>query len=208
MRRTLIPIMLTCFFAVFGTAAAAGKQTDLKDAEAFVNGLGERTINSLSNRPEDDPERVVTVRELLSDALDIERIGRIVLGKQWRKVSKDQQKEYQKLFREYALTKYALLVSGYNGETFAITSSQKAGRRDALVFTNIQRDGKPLATVAWRITTSGDQLRVLDVKVEKISMVQTEKSQFQTILQKDGFDGLMMQIEDQLKKMQNKMAAN
>lgn len=148
------------------------------------------------------------MRELLAESLDIERIGRIVLGTQWRKVDESQQKAYQEIFREYALMKYAVLVSGYDGETFSITNSQQAGRSDAMVFTDILKDGKPLAAVGWRITTQKGVLKILDVKVEKISMVQTEKSQFQTVLQKEGFDGLLSQLRQQLDKMEAKLASN
>ena len=207
-RRTIFSVFVACLIALSGQTVSANSQTDLKEAEAYVNELGQRTIQSLHGRDKDDPSRVTLMRDLLSESLDVARIGRIVLGPQWRKVSKDQQSEYQDLFREYALTKYALLVSGYDGETFSIINSQQAGRRDAMVFTNIVRDGKPLAAVGWRITNQDGMLKILDVKVEKISMVQTEKSQFQTILQKDGFDGLLSQIREQISKMENKLAAN
>ncbi|RED53386.1 ABC-type transporter MlaC component [Aestuariispira insulae] len=208
MRRIFFTFFLACFVAFSGQANASGSQTDLKAAEKFVSALGERTIKSLKGRSVDDPKRVTLMRDLLAESLDIERIGRIVLGTQWRKVDKSQQKAYQEIFREYALMKYAVLVSGYDGETFSITNSQQAGRSDAMVFTDILKDGKPLAAVGWRITTQKGELKILDVKVEKISMVQTEKSQFQTVLQKEGFDGLLSQLQQQLDKMEAKLASN
>lgn len=183
---------------------AASAETDLKQAEEYVRTLGNEAIILLQTDNGDTEQRNGAIRKMLANNLALDRIGRIIYGRSWRRASETEQNEYQSLFSEYILSKYTYLIGGYDGETFKVMGSQPAGRRDALVTTAILKGGQTSATVDWRITEEDRELAILDVKIEKSSMVQTEKSQFQAVLNKDGHAGLVKALQQQISRLENK----
>ena len=201
MRRALIPVCTSVLLLLGGVAFAASPKTDLAAARGYVQDLGNRTIQTLKKSDYNQEERFAEIRGMLVENLDLPRIARVVIGRTWRSLSPQQREEYQTLFSEYVLTKYALFLNRYQGEVLKVTDSVRAGRRDALVVTSIIRDGQPWAEVGWRVTTRDGRMMVLDVKIEKISLIQTEQSQIQSILRQKGFDGLLDMLRAQLTKL-------
>lgn len=200
MRNHALTFVFACFTLIASAITPAIADTDLKMAEKYVQGLGDKAVALLT----DDgnvAERQTGIRQMLSENLALDRIGRIIYGRGWRQASDDERSQYQSLFNEYILVKYTYLFGGYSGETFKVTGSAPAGKNDALVTTAILKDGQTSAIVDWRITENGASLAVLDVKVEKSSMVQTEKSQFQAVLNKDGHDGLVKALQQQIDRL-------
>lgn len=189
---------------VMAPFAASSAETNLKQAEEYVRTLGNEAVGLLQASDDKNGERQLAIRNMLKDNLALERISRIIYGRGWRSATEDERKEYQSLFNEYILSKYTYLIGGYSGETFKVMGSQPAGRSDALVRTAILKDGQTSATVDWRITEEGPKLAILDVKIEKSSMVQTEKSQFQAVLSKEGHAGLVKALQQQIDRLHEK----
>lgn len=204
MRKTAQKVLFVFCMIALAPLTAASAETNLTQAEDYVRTLGTEAVSLLKDNNGNQKERRNAIRSMLKDNLALERIGRIIYGRGWRKASDDERSQYQSLFSEYILSKYTYLIGGYSGETFKVMGSQPAGRSDALVTTAILKDGQTSATVDWRITEEGPKLAILDVKIEKSSMVQTEKSQFQAVLNKDGHEGLVKALQQQIARIQEK----
>jgi len=149
-------------------------------------------VTILSDKSIPLSQREAKIRELLRRNFDLETIGRFVLSKYWRTASADQQSEYMGLFSEYVLKTYARRLGAYGNEQFSITSSKPLGSRDAIVLTQItqQAAGQPI-TAGWRVRDTQSSYKIIDVMVEGVSMAAAQRSEFESIVQKQGMTGLI-----------------
>ena len=67
---------------------------------------------------------------------------------------------------------------------------------DTVIFTEIaQEDGPPLR-IDWRVRNKGGQMRVVDVAAEGVSMVTTKRSEYRSVLAREGLDSLIARLEE------------
>jgi phospholipid transport system substrate-binding protein len=161
------------------------------DAEAFVGALAEQALSTLALQTVSLEEREEEFRFILRQGFALKYISLLVLGKHRRAATPEQIAEYQLYFAEFILRKYSALLGGYAGETFFVLSSRPAGKRDVLVKSEIRpRSGAPIPT-AWRVRRFQEELKIIDIKVEGISMVQSQREEFDAILNREGMTGLI-----------------
>jgi phospholipid transport system substrate-binding protein len=136
---------LSALGAATATAPAA-------EAERFIAALGERTVRVLDRPGSDQAGRARGMAEVLDQAVDVEVVARLVLGRHWRAASEAQRREYVALFRAYVLDTLGQRFSYYTGsERFEITGSRDAGGNDTLVNSRILYTGYPPTHIDWRV---------------------------------------------------------
>ena len=171
-------------------SAAAEDPPD--EAAKFVRRLGNEAIAILSTTNATDEQREERFRDLLERGFAVDTIARFVLGRHWRVVTPEERLEYRRLFRLYVLDTYASRLDGYAGETFDILKAQPLDERDTMVSTQIIRpDGGPPIRVDYRVRQRAEQYKVVDVHVEGVSLVITQRSEFGSIIDRKGFEGLV-----------------
>lgn len=197
--------MALCFVTAILTFAAPGvvkaaESTDQKEAAAFLQDLGEEAIAVLADKEQPLQAREETVEGLLREHLELETMGRFVLGPEWRKASADQREAYVELFSEFVVRTYSRRLGGYGGQQFEVTGTSQAGKSDALVVTAITSgDGSPPVKAGWRVkTASNGKLKIVDVIVEGVSMLQTQRSEFDSVVRRSGLEGLMTLLQEKL----------
>ncbi len=168
-----------------GRAATGGSPSD------FIRYLGDQAVAVLQQPGLTLEQREARFRELLSTGFDMSTIGRLVMGNDWRKASPEQQADYLELFNEFILRSYSSRFGGYAGERLNVVAERAAGQEDVLVTTRIDRPSGPPINADWRVRVIKDQYRIIDVMVEGISMVVTQRSEFASVINKSGIDGLI-----------------
>ncbi len=196
--RKYLTIFLVAGVALSTAALAfADEPTPPADAAKFIDDIGSRAIAVLSDANMSLPERQAKVRDLLREGLDLPKIGRFALGRAWQSATDAQRDEYIKLFDAYVVNTYAGRLSAYSGEAFKVLGAEPIAGTDAVVHTEIVRpNNQPLST-AWRVRKEGDQMKVVDVIVEGVSMVLTQRQEFASVIQNQGLDGLLASLRSQ-----------
>jgi phospholipid transport system substrate-binding protein len=172
-------------------SCAAAQPTSPKEASKFIETLGERTMALFAQTSLPMPERETRIRALMREVFAFKTIGRFVLASSWRTAKPDQRDEYLSLFSEFLVRTYSRRLGGYGGYGFAIAQAKPLGRRDALVTTVIKQSSGPSLKAGWRVRASGDGYKIVDVMVEGVSMAVTQRSEFDTIVRRDGLDKLI-----------------
>lgn len=202
-RRTFLRGTLTAIvagFVVFAVPAfaqaPASVQTETKGAVDFVQNLGDRAISTLADKSTNTEQRKQVFRDLLNTNFDIQTIGRFVLGPYWKAATPDQQAEYMDLFQKMIVEVYTERFSEYAGEQFKATGAQPAGTRDAVVLSQVLRPNGPPVNVSWRVRGKDDGFKIVDVIVENVSMSQTQRSEFASVIESKGgkFDALLQAL--------------
>jgi phospholipid transport system substrate-binding protein len=180
--------------ASFG--AELGKLTPEK-AEEFINQIGREFISILQASEEKNSSRELKLRALLENTFDFSTISRVALGRTWKKIKEEKRIEYRKLFQEYFLHKYSTKLAGYRKLSFTVIDTKTAGKRDMLVTTVIARPEAKDVKVGWRVRRHEETLMVLDIVVEDLSMLTTQRSEYSSVIKNHGLDGLMSRLRSQ-----------
>ncbi|MFQ5786203.1 MAG: phospholipid-binding protein MlaC [Alphaproteobacteria bacterium] len=202
--RFILPALLAVGIIV-ASGSVAFAQTD--GAINFVKDLGARAIDTLKDGSLDQEARKARFDQLLQNGFDMRLIGRFVLGRNWRALTPEQQENYLALFESYVLEIYASRLVDYSGEKLKVLSEQAIDDKDVLVNSKIGREDAPGFDVVWRVRSGGDRYRVIDVMVEGVSLLVTQRAEFAAVIQRKGLDGLFKMLRDRVNARHGKTAA-
>jgi phospholipid transport system substrate-binding protein len=182
MRRSL----LTSLFVLVATASlAAPPPVNPADATAFMNQLWSRAVELLNNKT-DPALRQARFRQLFHEDFDAPGIARFVLGRYWRSASEEEQQEFVKLFEDYVVFVYTARLANFGGETFKIRGSRSDGG-GVLVSTDVISLGNPSPLrIDWRLVADNGAYKINDFIVEGVSMTVTQRSEFASVVQRNG----------------------
>lgn len=174
-------------------------------AATFVQSLGDKAIATLADSKVSNEQTKEIFRKLLNDNFDVVTIGRFVLGRYWNTATEPQRKEYMDLFERMIVEVYAERFSQYAGESFKVSGAQPAGQRDAVVVSQVLRPSGPPVNVAWRVRAKdGEGFKIVDVVVENVSMSQTQRSEFASLIENNGgkFEALLDALRQRINTVQ------
>jgi phospholipid transport system substrate-binding protein len=179
---------------VMAAAAALPRAASADGAIAFVQKLGDDALDLLVRQPGSDADRADRLRVILTNHFDLRTIGRAVLGPSWKSADEAQRATYLDTFEDYVVATYSLRVKDYSGEVFEVLKETPIDERDSLVATQIVRPNKPPLLVDYRVRNSDGAYKVVDVMVEGISMLTSQRQEFSAVIQRYGLDGLISQL--------------
>lgn len=166
-------------------------------AEALVGDVGEKVLAILKDPGASNQAKFDGLVAVLEGPIDLDLVAKLILGRYWRTASPEQQTQYLELFRAYALDFLASKLNIYSGQQFEITGSTVVSERDAVVNTKIlSSGGGPPVKVDWRLRElkDGGGLVAIDVVVEGVSLIISQRSEFASVIERQGFDGLLTEL--------------
>jgi phospholipid transport system substrate-binding protein len=167
----------------------------------FIQGLANEAIAVLRDRQGSLDEREKRFRAVLKDNFAMAKIGRFAVGKFWRKMNTDQRQQYQQLFEKWILKTYSIRFGGYSDETVNVLKTIKAGQTDVLVRTKINSSSGRALKVDWRVRNLKGHFKIIDVLIEGVSMLVTQKAEFGAVLRQRGIDGLIEILRSQVDRL-------
>lgn len=192
--------------AVSAANAEGSEESKPDTAQNFIEGLAEAAINALTSEGTTRTARIDRFTILLNQNFDVETIGKWVLGRYWRGASDAERSEYLKLFEEYVVITYVERFDQYTGEKLKVVKAVAEPGKDALVFSEIHRPtgGEPIR-VDWRVRSEADVYKIIDVYVEGISMSQTQRKEFTSVIRANG--GTVSGLNDVLRAQIAKLSS-
>jgi phospholipid transport system substrate-binding protein len=205
-RRPPIWLSLAFALALFVVPAKAAAPSD---AAGFINDLINTALKTLDNKQLSADDRAKTFRELLDRDFDMPRISRFVLGPYWREASDQEKQQFQKLFEDYVVRSYSKSFSEYSGEQMKVTGSRPESETSTLVQSQVIRQNGPPAKVDWRVRKQDNDFKIIDVDVEGVSMVLTQREEFSSVIQRSGgtVAGLNKELQQKLAQGDTSLAA-
>ena len=186
--------------ASFSTAQA----DDLSNrASQFIEGLADKAIAALTEESVSRDDRITRFRKLLNEHFAVQTIGRWVLGRYWNRATDAEQKEYLSLFEDLIVITYVDRFTAYSGEKLTVNKAVPANGEDLLVSTVItQPNSAEKVEVSWRVREYKDSFKIVDVIVAGVSMGQTQRSEFASVIRRNGgtIEGLLTKLREDLNK--------
>lgn len=183
-------LALTAFAASLGGLAVGGvhpaaAQPDPGRAAGFIQTTGQDLVAAINDTSADLATRRLRVAAVLRRAVDVENVGRFIIGRWWRQASPAEQQEYVKLFEETLIRNLSARFGEYQGVRFSLGRAQQRTEDDVLVNTVIERPNSPPFSLDWRVGEIGGQPRVVDVIAEGTSLRLTQRSEYSAVIQRN-----------------------
>jgi phospholipid transport system substrate-binding protein len=170
-----------------------------ESARALIEEVSAEVLTILSDQSRGDRQKFDALVVLLNEPIDLDLVGRLILGRYWRTADDGQRQQYLELFREYALANLASKLHLYQGQSFEVTGAKVVSDKDALVTSRILSDGEPPLQVDWRLRERNDGgLVTIDLIVEGVSLIVTLRSEFAAVIERLGFDGLLAELRQRI----------
>ena len=144
--------------------------------------------------------KLTEISAIINEVFDYQELSRRTLGREWKKFSPDQQKEFVTLFEKLLEGIYADRILAYTQEKieFGKETELKKGRTEVESYI-ITTDNKKVP-IFYRMTNKSGQWRVYDVVIEGISMVKNYRGQFRDILSKKKPEDLLQTLREKTKE--------
>ncbi len=153
----------------------------------FIKSMASRAIGVLQQTAGGDAQkREADFRAIFRENFDIAEIGQFVLGVHWRNASEQQRAEYLKEFETYVVRTYAQRLSEYSGEQLEVGRVQAQGEKNYVDSVIRRPNGAPPIRIVWEVEKRGAGYKVVDLKIENVSMSQTQRSDFGSFVSQNG----------------------
>ena len=158
------------------------------DPGQVIATLGDKALAEIKKNASARPQMEANFKVLLETYFDVPSISKFVLARYWRVATEAERAEFTQLFERLVVQSYAARFSEYSGETFKVTNVVKdqPDPGDAIVHSQIQAAGQEPVRADWRLKNLSGGYRIVDVKIEGVSMVQTFRDEFASVIRTNG----------------------
>lgn len=138
----------------------------------------------------------------VKSAFDLPLMTRLAIGPAWGTIKPDEQTRLVDAFTRFTIASYASQFDGYSGEKFQVGAQKPAGSGAVLLDTKlIQSSGEPVQLNYLMHQSNGDW-QIVDVYLSgTISQLATRRSEFSSVLQRDGASGLVSLMNKKIEAM-------
>lgn len=175
---------------------------DAAKAENFIKNITQQGIEELVNSNVSAAEKNARFTKLFNQDLDLDFIGKFVLGRYWRTATPQQRKDFIDVYRKLNIQTWSARFDEFKGRHFEFLGTESSKSPDQIfVNTQVPMDEGAPAQVKWRVKETNGQMRVVDIIIENVSLAQTSRSEYTSYIQKspNGIDGLIADLRSRLK---------
>ena len=191
----LLVILAVGVMLPFQIYAATPKETVEQGVDKVLKTLGDPAFKAKSK-----DEKIATIGKEIDHIFDFEELSKRTLGRDWKKMSAEQQTEFVKLFKQLLQGVYADRLLAYSDQKVLFEKETMLKKGSAEVQSYLQTsDGKKIP-LFYRLTDKSGSWKVYDVIIEGVSMVKNYRTQFRDILAKDSPDKLIEILRDKVNK--------
>jgi len=179
-----------------GGAAWAGAPTDQ------LRGRVDRVLHILED-PQLKPEaraveRRASIRAIVAEIFDFRELSQRALGPHWQGRTLSERDEFIQLFADLLERSYIDKIELYSGaERIQYTGEVLDGERATVRTRIVTKQGTEIP-VDYRMRRVGDRWLVYDVGIEGVSLVANYRAQFNRIIQRSSYKGLVEQLTARL----------
>jgi phospholipid transport system substrate-binding protein len=128
-------------------------------------------------------------------------MARSSLGKNWRSLSKEDQDKFVGLFTDLVEERYVGKIDSYENQKVVYNKQLVRGDK-AMIYTAIVDKDLDIPIV-YRLEENNGKWLVNDLKIENVSLIVNYRRDFDSIMRREQFAGLVKKIEEQLEKYEN-----
>jgi phospholipid transport system substrate-binding protein len=191
-------LALSVLMAIPAVCPATGEPIDqLQDS---VN----RIVEILRRHDPDEQwmEKKQEIVAIVESKFDCNELAQRVLTRHWQSRSTEEKNEFISLFTKVLETTYINKLRTFSNEEVRFTKQIVDGDR-AIVYSQIIRNNQEIP-INYRVKNNNGVWRIYDIIIEGVSLVQNYRTQFDQIMKKEDFAGLVRRMEEKIQENKEK----
>jgi phospholipid transport system substrate-binding protein len=179
-----IALSASSFF--YFTKPSLAKSKRIKKAEILATKIFEEIFLIIDKKISVSSKRLALLR-LFDKHADVPIIARAVLGSPWRQLNDVERNKFVNAFRKYLAKKYTAQFSEFVGAKMLIEKSRDSGSKAGImVETRLLMPGSSPIKVGWQVSDASGSFKMVDVNIEGVSLLTTERGEIRNQLSKEG----------------------
>lgn len=197
-KKILYLVILACL-CMAGTNLAYAAEQSKSTAGKIVDKFQEELIAVMKDGKKlGYSGRYDKLKDAVTNSHDLPKIARIVVGKEWEKLTETQQAQLVDVFSRLSIASYAHNFKDYSGESFTFDNEEETTRGGLVIHTHLTiPDDKPVK-FDYMLKEKGDSWRIINIIANGVSDLALKRSEYTTILQREGFDALIAKINEKI----------
>jgi phospholipid transport system substrate-binding protein len=161
-----------------GEGRAAVVDADVIAVARFVQSFAAEGVAVLTDGSLTPEARDEAFRSMLLAGFDTYGGARFALGRGWRVATPSQRDEFVALFRQELFRMGKQLFEGYEGEVLEVRRVRPFGPGKFMVETKLSNPDARISDIEFLVRKSGARLRIVDVRLEGFSLLETYRTEF------------------------------
>jgi phospholipid transport system substrate-binding protein len=152
----------------------------------FVKHLVNRGMAIIVNPGYSTAQREEAFGQLFSRDFDVPRISQFVVGRHWKGASEADRARFSEIYAHFVAHSLTEQLGKYQGEIVTVTGVHPKGNDETVDTDLIRTNGSPPTKLAWTVHCGGDNCKIVDVDVDGVSMLLTQREEFTSLIESNG----------------------
>ena len=144
------------------------------------------------------PEKKEEIVSLIKERFDFKELSKRALGKHWKRITNEEQDDFISLFQDVLQNTYIDRLKTYSNENI-VFHKQITKNEKALVYCAFVRQNEEIP-MKYRAQKINGSWLVYDISIEGVSLVSNYRKQFDQIIRKHQYAGLIAKMKEKAKK--------
>lgn len=183
-------------------AANAKADVNAKEADAFVRKVTSEGIEEIINANVSQEVKDQRFEKLFNNALDLDFIGKFVLGRYWKTATPTQRSDFIKVYRELNIKTWSARFDEFKGKSFVFIGTTPSSSADQIYVntTVAMGEGQQPAKVAWRVRQKSNTFKIVDIIIENVSLAITARNEYTAFIKNNpgGIDSLIKDLQNKV----------
>lgn len=193
----LVVLLLTVsVFTIATGGAASATEKPMDQLQVAVDDILKILQSAELKGPEKKDERHQLVLNIVADMFDFREMARSSLGQSWNTLTPEEKDTFVGLFTTLVEQRYIGKIDSYNNQKVVYKKQLVKGDK-AMVYTAII-DKDLEIPIVYRLEKNKGKWLINDLKIENVSLIVNYRRDFDSIIRKEQFAGLVEKISKQL----------
>jgi len=195
----LVVLLLTVsVFTIATGGSASATEKPMDQLQVAVDDILKILQSAELKGPEKKDERHQLVLNIVADMFDFREMARSSLGQSWNTLTPEEKDTFVGLFTTLVEQRYIGKIDSYNNQKVVYKKQLVKGDK-AMVYTAIINKDLEIPIV-YRLEKNKGKWLINDLKIENVSLIVNYRRDFDSIIRKEQFAGLVEKISKQLEK--------
>jgi phospholipid transport system substrate-binding protein len=139
---------------------------------------------------------------LLRETFDLDYMARQTVGRRWKGLTPEQQQRWLSAFADLTVSTYASRFKSYTGQKFETLGEESSEQDTTVVRSRVVDPAGEDVDLTYRLHRVNSGWKVIDVYLKgNVSEVALRRSEYSTVLKRDGFAALIDAVERKVATM-------
>lgn len=203
LKNPLIILINFILISFYSFTSLAQEQNEILEVKTFVEEMGNKIINIAKEKNTSEAKIREKIINEIDMVIDSEWIAKFVLGKNYKNLNDQQKKQFISLYRDFMINTYGPKFKNYNGKKFTVNEVVKQNNFYIAKAEFLPKDSDNAILTDFRVRKKDGKLYILDFIAEGISLIETQRSEFNATIDSQGIEPFLKNLEEKVKKLKS-----